>query len=193
MAVRIRMKKLGRKHRPFFRICAVDSHAPRDGRVLEELGTYDPMIPETDARAELNHDRFSYWLGVGAQMSDKVRVLFRKYGPEGTHLAAREAALSKRSGPRVIPDQGAPAYVPSEETEEPVAAEQAAPAVENSAVENPAAQETAAATEESGTQSEAAVAENQTAESETVETEAAESEAEAASAEDAATEEEKSE
>ena len=193
MAVRIRMKKLGRKHRPFFRICAVDSHAPRDGRVLEELGTYDPMIPETDARAELNHDRFSYWLGVGAQMSDKVRVLFGKYGPEGTHLAAREAALSKRSGPRVIPDQGAPAYVPSEETEEPVAAEQAAPAVENSAVENPAAQETAAATEESGTQSEAAVAENQTAESETVETEAAESEAEAASAEDAATEEEKSE
>jgi len=188
VAVRIRMKKLGRKHRPFFRICAVDGHAPRDGRVLEELGTYDPMIPETDARAELNHDRFSYWLGVGAQMSDKVRVLFRKYGPEGTHLAAREAALSKRSGPRVIPDQGAPAYVPSEETEEPVAAEQAAPAAEN-----PAAQETAAATEESGTQSEAAVAENQTAESEAVETEAAESEAKAASAEDAATEEEKSE
>ena len=51
VAVRIRMKKLGRKHRPFFRICAVDSRAPRDGRVLEELGTYDPMIPETDARA----------------------------------------------------------------------------------------------------------------------------------------------
>ena len=85
VAVRIRMKKLGRKHRPFFRICAVDSHAPRDGRVLEELGTYDPMIAETDARAELNHERFSYWLGVGAQMSDKVKVLFRKYGPEGTH------------------------------------------------------------------------------------------------------------
>ena len=80
VAVRIRMKKLGRKHRPFFRICAVDSRAPRDGRVLEELGTYDPMIPETDARAALNNERFAYWLGVGAQMSDRVKVLFKKYG-----------------------------------------------------------------------------------------------------------------
>ena len=97
MAVRIRMKKLGRKHRPFFRICAVDSRAPRDGRVLEELGTYDPMIPETDARAEMDHDRMAYWLGVGAQMSDNVRVLVKKYGPEGTHLAARDAALAKRA------------------------------------------------------------------------------------------------
>ena len=106
------------------------------------------------------------------------------------HMAACTGANKVMS---YLIDQGAPAYVPSEETEEPVAAEQAAPAVENSAAENPAAQETAAATEESGTQSEAAVAENQTAESETVETEAAESEAKAASAEDAATEEEKSE
>lgn len=117
VAVRIRMKKLGRKHRPFFRICAVDSRAPRDGRVLEELGTYDPMIAETDARAALNHERFSYWLGVGAQMSDKVRVLFRKYGPEGTHAAAREAAMANLSGPRVIPDLGSPAYVPTKESE----------------------------------------------------------------------------
>ena len=53
MAVKIRMKKMGRKHRPFFRVCAVDSRAPRDGRVIEELGTYDPMVPETDARAIL--------------------------------------------------------------------------------------------------------------------------------------------
>ena len=126
VAVRIRMKKLGRKHRPFFRICAVDSRAPRDGRVLEELGTYDPMIPETDARAALNNERFAYWLGVGAQMSDRVKVLFKKYGPEGTHLEARESALAKRSGPRVLPDFGAPAYVPSAEPEAPEADETSA-------------------------------------------------------------------
>ena len=126
VAVRIRMKKLGRKHRPFFRICAVDSRAPRDGRVLEELGTYDPMIPETDARAALNNERFAYWLGVGAQMSDRVKVLFKKYGPEGTHLEARESALAKRSGPRVLPDFGAPAYVPSAESEAPEAEEASA-------------------------------------------------------------------
>ncbi len=58
------MKKLGRKHRPFFRICAMDIRVPRDGRVLEELGTYDPMIRETDARALLNGERIKYWLSV---------------------------------------------------------------------------------------------------------------------------------
>ena len=53
------MKKMGRKHRPFFRICAMDIRVPRDGRVLEELGTYDPMVPETDARAILNGEAAS--------------------------------------------------------------------------------------------------------------------------------------
>ena len=143
VAVRIRMKKLGRKHRPFFRICAVDSRAPRDGRVLEELGTYDPMIPETDARAALNNERFAYWLGVGAQMSDRVKVLFKKYGPEGTHVDAREAALAKRSGPRALPDFGAPAYVPTAEPETPEAGEAAAA----SEGEEAATQETEVATE----------------------------------------------
>src|SRR5882672_209366 len=75
VAVRIRMKRMGRKHRAFFRICAVDSRNPRDGRVLEELGTYDPMVRDTDARALLKPERIQYWLGVGAQPSDKVRTL----------------------------------------------------------------------------------------------------------------------
>lgn len=95
MAVRIRMKKLGRKHRPFFRICAMDVRTPRDGRVLEELGTYDPMVPETDARAILDGERIKYWLGVGAQPSDKVRVLIKKYGAEGTHAEAQRLALAR--------------------------------------------------------------------------------------------------
>ena len=71
MAVRIRMKKMGRTHRPFFRICAMDSRSPRDGRVIEELGFYDPMVKETDARAVLRSERIDYWLGVGAKPSDK--------------------------------------------------------------------------------------------------------------------------
>ena len=95
MAVRIRMKKMGRKHRPFYRICAMDSRVPRDGRVLEELGTYDPMIPETDARAILKGERIKYWQGVGALPSDKVSVLIKKYGAEGTHLEAQRLALAR--------------------------------------------------------------------------------------------------
>jgi len=95
VAVRIRMKKLGRKHRPFFRICAMDGRVPRDGRVLEELGTYDPMVPETDARAIIKGERIQYWLSVGAQPSDKVRVLIKKYGAEGTHLEQQRLALAR--------------------------------------------------------------------------------------------------
>ncbi|MBI84459.1 MAG: 30S ribosomal protein S16 [Planctomycetaceae bacterium] len=89
------MKKLGRKKRPFFRICAVDSRRPRDGRVLEELGTYDPMLPETDARAILKGERIDYWLNVGAQPSVNVKVLIKKYGTEGTHLEEQKAALER--------------------------------------------------------------------------------------------------
>ena len=95
MAVRIRMKRLGRKHRPFFRVCAMDARTPRDGRDLEELGHYDPMVGDVDARAVLNRERIDYWLSVGAQPSDKVKVLIKKYGTGGTHLEQQRAALER--------------------------------------------------------------------------------------------------
>jgi len=66
------------------------------GRVLEELGTYDPMIPETDARALLNGERINYWLSVGAQPSDKVSVLIKKYGVGGTHNEAQQQAIDDK-------------------------------------------------------------------------------------------------
>ena len=104
MAVRIRMKKLGRRHRPFYRICAMDGRSPRNGRVLEELGTYDPMVPEVDARALLRCERINYWLSVGAQPSDKVKVLIKKYGSEGTHLQQQKAALDRLAENRRRPE-----------------------------------------------------------------------------------------
>src|SRR5262245_16375297 len=79
VAVRIRMKRLGRKHRSYFRIVAIDSRQPRDGRIIEELGSYDPMVKNTDDRVKLKPDRVKYWLGVGAQPSERVAVLFKKY------------------------------------------------------------------------------------------------------------------
>lgn len=112
MSVRIRMKKLGRAHQPFFRICAVDKRSPRDGRVLEELGTYDPRVPDTDARALLKADRIDYWLSVGALPSDNVAVLIKKYGTNGTHVAAQEAALGRLAQPKAVPSPGAPASLP---------------------------------------------------------------------------------
>ena len=105
MAVRIRMKQFGRKHRPFFRICVMDIRRPRDGRVLEELGTYDPMVSDTDARAIFDGERVKYWLGVGATPSENVKVLIKKYGVGGTHIEQQKAALDRlaQSRRRTLP------------------------------------------------------------------------------------------
>jgi small subunit ribosomal protein S16 len=73
------MKKMGRKHRHFFRIVAIDARQPRDGRVIEELGTYDPQVKNTDDRVTLKPDRIKYWMSVGAQPSENVAIFLRKY------------------------------------------------------------------------------------------------------------------
>ena len=117
MAVRIRMKRMGRKHRPFFRICATDSRSPRDGKVLEELGTYDPMIADTDARVTLDNERLKYWLSVGAQPSGNVKVFIKKYGPQGIKLAAQQAALERLAMPKEVPPAPEPVYVPPPKSE----------------------------------------------------------------------------
>jgi small subunit ribosomal protein S16 len=126
------MKKLGRRHRPFYRICVMDQRTPRNGRVIEELGTYDPMVPDCDARVTLDKERTAYWLGVGAQPSEKVGVLIKKYGPEGTHAAQQEAALARLEASRRRPD--APAAAPVTATVVEAVAEEA-PAEETSTEE----------------------------------------------------------
>jgi small subunit ribosomal protein S16 len=121
VSVRIRMKVFGRKHRPYYRICAMDIRRPRDGRVLEELGTYDPLVPDTDARAVLNAERIAYWLSVGAQPSDKVRVLIKKYGASGTHAASQQVALDRLAQSRRRPEPPPPqpkAEKPAQPTDE---------------------------------------------------------------------------
>jgi small subunit ribosomal protein S16 len=121
VSVRIRMKQFGRKHRPYYRICAMDTRKPRDGRVLEQLGTYDPMVPETDARAVLNGERIAYWLSVGAQPSDKVRVLIKKYGAAGTHASAQQIALDRLAQSRRRPEPQP--MIPRVKTPKPAAEE----------------------------------------------------------------------
>jgi small subunit ribosomal protein S16 len=73
MSVRIRLARGGTKKRPFYRIVATDSRDPRDGRFLEKLGTYNPILPsDSPQRVVLREERLRYWLGVGAQPSDRV-------------------------------------------------------------------------------------------------------------------------
>ena len=141
MVVRIRLKKLGRRHRPFYRVCAIDGHAPRNGKVIEELGHYDPMIRDTDARAVLNGERIAYWLSVGAQPSDKVGVLIKKYGIEGTHLEQQQVALErlKTEKPQAPPPEPVPK--PEEAPAEETAAAEETPADEAAAAEEAPAEE----------------------------------------------------
>ena len=141
MAVMIRMKRIGRKNRPYYRICATDKRSPRDGRVIEEIGTYDPSVAETDARCSFNGARVTHWLSVGAKPSDAVRVLIKKYGPAGTHVSAMEQARARLSMPRVTADPGPPAFVPAPK---PVPVVAAAVVVEQSVATDGA--ETGAAT-----------------------------------------------
>jgi small subunit ribosomal protein S16 len=88
------MKMMGRKHRPYFRIVAIDSRQPRNGRVIEELGSYDPMIKDTDERVKLKPDRCKYWMSVGAKPSERVATLFKKYLAKFEQAAAAEAAAA---------------------------------------------------------------------------------------------------
>lgn len=78
MSVKIRMRRLGKKKRPFFRLVATDSRMPRDGRFLETLGHYNPI--EKPAKIDIFEDRIVHWLNEGAEMSDTVKTLLTQIG-----------------------------------------------------------------------------------------------------------------
>jgi small subunit ribosomal protein S16 len=101
------MKMLGRKHRHYFRIVAIDAQQARNGRVIEELGTYDPHVKNTDDRVTLVPARIKYWMSVGAKPSEHVAVFLKKYMKKWEAKEAEAAAAAT-----------APAAVP---TEQPVA------------------------------------------------------------------------
>ena len=80
MAVRLRLKRMGRTHRSFYRVNAVEGRTPRDGKVLEELGWYDPANPDPQRQVSLKLDRIEHWIKAGAQPSETVADLIKKAG-----------------------------------------------------------------------------------------------------------------
>ncbi len=80
MSVKIRMKRFGRRHRPFYRICAMDTRSARDSQSIEQLGFYDPLEKNDDKAIKVNTERVMYWLSVGAQPSSTVKSLLKKRG-----------------------------------------------------------------------------------------------------------------
>jgi len=135
------MKSLGRRHRPFFRICAMDIRSPRDGRAIEELGHHDPMVRNVQARTVLNVNRIRYWLSVGAQPSHKVQALLNRYGvkkPEpGEPWALPETAPATADAPTTPPATGPAAAAPIASTPAATATPEAAAPVETTGSEAP--------------------------------------------------------
>ena len=78
MAVKIRLKRMGMKKKPFYRIVVADIRSPRDGRFIEEIGYYDPMKPP--AEIKIDSEKAATWMKNGAQPTDTVRVLLKKTG-----------------------------------------------------------------------------------------------------------------
>jgi small subunit ribosomal protein S16 len=80
MAVKLRLKRMGRIHKAYFRLSAMDARSPRDGRVLEELGVYDPINKDANQQVRISEERVRYWLEQGAVPSDTVRHLLKRQG-----------------------------------------------------------------------------------------------------------------
>ena len=98
MSLKIRLSRGGAKKRPFYKIVLADSRSPRDGKFIEKLGTYNPMLPAEHAeRLILKEERIKHWLSVGAQPTDRVAKFFANAG----YMAARtQAPQSKQPLPK---------------------------------------------------------------------------------------------
>lgn len=103
MSVRIRMKRMGRKHRPFYRVCIMDRQRARDGKAIEEVGFYDTSVADKSQRVSLKMDRIDYWLSVGAQPSEKVNALIRKVKKGDFGVAAAPPPMQAPKAPEPEP------------------------------------------------------------------------------------------
>ena len=80
MVVRIRLQRMGRRHQPFYRIGVCDARKPRDGRMIENVGYYDPLAKAEEKQVVLKEDRIRYWLSQGAQPSKTVADILKRRG-----------------------------------------------------------------------------------------------------------------
>jgi small subunit ribosomal protein S16 len=95
LVVKLRMKRFGRLNLPTYRVVAADSRSPRDGRIIEALGYYLPLMPREQEQLKLNAERISYWLSVGAQPSETVTSMLKRTGIALPTRKKRERKKSK--------------------------------------------------------------------------------------------------
>jgi small subunit ribosomal protein S16 len=155
MALKIRLARGGAKKRPFYRIVVAEASAPRDGRYVERVGTYNPMVPKDhEQRLTLNGERISFWMSKGAQPTERVHKMLASAGlmaapalrdqpkksAPGKKRAEREAAAAEAAAAEAEAAQAAEEAVADVPAEEAVAE---APAEEAPAEEAPAEEEKA--------------------------------------------------
>ncbi|HQS95241.1 MAG: 30S ribosomal protein S16 [Novosphingobium sp. 16-62-11] len=142
MSVSLRLSRGGSKKRPYYKVVVSNSRAPRDGKYLEQVGTYNPLLAKDDEnRVRLVEDRVRYWLGVGAQPTDRVARMLDKAG-----IKERKATLNPNAG---VPGKKAQERAEEKaekarEAAEAAAAASAAPAEEAPAAEAAAEEQTEA-------------------------------------------------
>ena len=147
MSMKIRLARGGSKKRPFYRIVAADSRMPRDGRFIEKLGTYNPLLPkDSEDRVKMDMDRIKHWLGHGAQPTDRIARMLEAAGvlPKTERNNPKKAELGTKAKERLeakaAKSEEAAAEAPAEEAAAEAPAEEAAaeaPA-EEAAAEAPA-------------------------------------------------------
>jgi small subunit ribosomal protein S16 len=157
MAMKIRLARGGSKKRPFYRIVAADSRMPRDGRYVEKLGTYNPLLPkDSEERVKMDVERVQYWMGQGAQVTDRVSRFLEAAGviEAKTRNNPQKAVPGKKAQERAE-EKAAKATEAAESVAEAKAAEaaesvaeaeaaEAAESVAEAEAEAPAAEEAAA-------------------------------------------------
>jgi len=145
VAVKIRLKRMGKIRAPFYRIVVADSRTKRDGRVIEEIGKYHPT--EEPSLIEVNSERAQYWLSVGAQPTEQVLALLKLSGDWGTYKGEKGAKSTIRTAEAkaefVADEKKKPVLKPK--AEKPAKADEPAEAPAEEVAEAPAAEEAAEA------------------------------------------------
>ena len=128
--VKLRLRRFGNRNRPVYRVVVADQRSPRDGKIIEEIGTYNPLQKDNNFRLDL--ERVDYWLGVGAQPSDTVASFIKKARKAGDAAPAEEAAEESAPAAEASPE---PAPAPAEEAPAAEATAEAPEAAANTEAE----------------------------------------------------------
>ena len=146
MAMKIRLARGGNKKRPFYRIVAADSRMPRDGRYIEKLGTYNPLLPkDSEERVKMNVERVQYWFGQGAQATDRVSRMLEAAGV--LEKKDRKNLIKGKPGQKAVEraeEKAAKAAEASEVKDAPAEETREGAAADTAQAEKPAAKELSA-------------------------------------------------